>query len=236
MADSYPLNSPFESNFDAERAQEFIINQLISAIHTCQLVKVLAVRPTAGKVGFVDVLPQVQDTATDGVVIEQTPIYNVPYLRYQAGASAVIMDPEVGDIGLALVAERDITAFKNTVQPGPAATARQYSSADALYIGGVLNADPTQWVKFKPGAAGIEIVTPGDLTMNAAGDMAVTVGGTLNVSVTGAATLSAASWTINGATTFNNNVTAPDVILPNAHLNAHIHNDPQGGAVGPPHN
>lgn len=228
MADNFPYNAPFESQFDSDRAQEFIINKLISAIHTCQLVKVTAVRPTAGKVGFVDLMPQIQDVDTNGVVVEQTPIYNVPYLRLQSGPSAIIMDPTVDDIGLAIFAERDISTFKNTLQPGPAATERQYSSADGLYLGGFLNADPTQYIKFKPAAAGIDIVTPGDLTM--------TVGGALNVSVTGAATLNAASWTINGPTTFNNNVTAPDVILPNAHLNAHIHNDPQGGAVGPPHN
>lgn len=224
----FPYNSPFEAQFDADRAQEFIINKLISAVHTCQLVKVLKVTPTAGKVGFVDVLPLVQDVDTNGVVVEQTPIYSAPYLRYQAGPSAIIMDPAVGDIGLAMVAERDITNVKVTQDSGPAATERQYSSADALYLGGVLNPDPTQYIKFLPGAAGIQIVTPGNLTINA--------GGTLNVSVTGAATLSAASWNINGPVTFNNNVTAPDVILPNAHLNAHVHNDPQGGAVGPPHN
>lgn len=232
----FRYNSPFEANFDAERAQEFIVNKLISAIHTCQLVKVLKVTPTPGKVGFVDVLPLVQDTDTNGVVVEQTPVYNVPYLRYQAGPSAVIMDPAVDDIGLIMCAERDITNVKVTQIAGPAATERQYSSADALYLGGVLNPDPTQYIKFLPEAAGIEIVTPGDLTINATGDIAITAGGTLNVSITGAATLSAASWTINGPTTFNNNVTAPDVILPNAAMNGHIHNDPQGGAVGPPHN
>lgn len=232
----YRYNSPFEANFDPERAQEFIIQKLISAIHTCQLVKVLKITPTAGKVGFVDLLPLVQDVDTNGVVVEQTPIYNVPFFRYQAGPSAVILDPAVDDIGLVMCAERDITNVKVTQTSGPAATERQYSSADALYLGGVLNPDPTQYIKFLSEAAGIEIVTPGDLTMNVTGDMAMTVGGTLNMAITGAAILGAASWTINGATTFNNTVTAPEVVLPNASLNGHSHTDPQGGNVGPPHN
>jgi len=193
MADANPYNSPFESQFDPERAQLFIIQQLLRGIHTCTLVEVLAVRPTAGKVGFVDVQPMVLETTTDDIVVEQTPIYNVPYLRYQGGSSAVILDPAEGDTGLCMFAERDITNVKATLQPGPAATDRTHSSADGLYIGGVLNAEPTQWVKFLPNAAGIDVHTPGPLTGSAGGGMTLNVTGTANIVSTGAATLQAPS-------------------------------------------
>lgn len=193
MADANPYNAPFEAQFDPERAQQFIILDLLRSVHTCTLVKVLAVRPVSGKVGFVDILPLVQDVDTSGVVLAQSPIYNVPYLRYQGGTSAVILDPAIGDTGLALFAERDITNVKSTQQPGPAATDRTHSSADGLYIGGVLNADPIQWVKFLPDAAGIDVHTPGPLTGTAGGGMTLNVTGTANIVSSGAATLQAPS-------------------------------------------
>lgn len=193
MADAFPFNSDFESQFDQDRAQQFIILKLLRSVHTCTLVKVLAVRPTAGMVGFVDVQPLILETDTAGVVIPQSPIFNVPYTRYQGGPSAVILDPAVGDNGLAIFAERDITNIKKTQQAGPAATDRVHSSADGLYIGGVLNADPTQWVKFLPGAAGIDVHTPGTLTGSAGSGLTLNVTGNATITATGSAVIQAAS-------------------------------------------
>lgn len=227
MADANPYNSPFEAQFDPERAQLFIIQQLLRGIHTCTLVEVLAVRPASGKVGFVDVQPMILETTTDGVVVEQTPIYNVPYLRYQGGPSAVILDPAVGDTGLALFAERDITNVKATQQPGPAATDRTHSSADALYIGGVLNADPTQWVKFLPNAGGIDVHTPGPLTGTAGGGMTLNVTGTANIVSSGAATLQAPSISLK------NSGAALLKLLNSAFATwaaGHVHSNGNGGA------
>lgn len=209
-----PYNSPFEAQFDEGRAQLFIIQKLIRGIHTAALVKVLAVRPTAGKVGFVDVQPLVLDQDTNGVVIAQTPIYNIPYFQLQGGASAVILAPVVGDIGLCAFMARDSSNVCKTQQEGAAPTNRAYSSADGLYIGGVLNPDPTQWVKFLPGG-GIDIHAEGDLTMSATGAFSVTA--------TGAATMSAASWHFTGPITSDDAITAPEVNLPNGAVNTHYH-------------
>lgn len=191
MADGFLYNSPFEAQFDADRAQQFIILQLLRGVHTCTLVKVQAVNPVSDRVGFVTVLPLIQETDTSGVVIPASPIYNVPYVRYQGGSSAVILDPAVGDTGLAMFAERDITSIKTTLATGPAATDRNHSSADGLYIGGVLNAAPTQWVKFLPDAAGIDVHTPGALTGSAGGGMTLNITGNASVTATGSATVQA---------------------------------------------
>ena len=209
-----PYNSPFEAQFNPDRAQQFIIQKLIRGIHTAAIVKVLAVYPTAGKVGFVDVQPMVLDQDTNGVVIAQSPIYTIPYFQLQAGASAVILAPAVGDIGLCTFMARDSSNVAKTLQPGAAPTNRAYSSADGLYIGGVLNPDPTQWVKFLPGG-GIDIHAEGDLSMSATG--------TLSVTVTGAATMSAASWHFTGPITFDDTITAPNVTLPRGTLHDHVH-------------
>lgn len=164
---AYPYLPSFEDQFDDGRQQEFIIGRMLGRVHTAQLVRVLAVRPTAGKVGFVDVLPLVQETDTARKVIQQSPIYNVPFTRYQGGPSAVVLDPAVGDIGIATFAECDITSVKATTQQGPAATDRRHDIADGLYIGGVLNPEPTQYVRFQPEAGGIDIHTPASINITA---------------------------------------------------------------------
>jgi hypothetical protein len=230
-----PYNSPPEAQFEPRRLQEFIITRLIRGIHTVALVKVLAVRPTSGKVGFLDVQPLVLEQDTAGKVLAQSPIYNVPYFRYQGGVSAVILDPAVGDIGLALACERDIRSVKATQVAAPAGSDRVYNSADSLYIGGVLNPDPTQWVKFLPDGAGIDLHTPGTLTGSADGNIDITTLGTARVSAQGTMELqSGVSITLDAPTIIATNpIHAPDFVAPNASLNTHKHDTPnvQGGSV-----
>jgi hypothetical protein len=236
-SDGFLYNSKFEDQFDAGRAQEFIIKSLIRQVHTCALVKVTAVRPTSGKVGFVDVLPLVQETDTNGQVIEQSPVYNVPYMQYQGGASAVILAPVVGDIGLCMFAEVDITNVKQTQAGGPPNTMRTHSSADGLYIGGVLNTDPTQYLRFN--ASGIDIVSPS---------------GTINVQTTGNVHFQAQTVIFDADVVFNKNVSstktgsgvntfaapiaAPDAIINGVTQSTHVHGGVQtgGGNSGGPHN
>jgi hypothetical protein len=210
MAEEQPpkLSTPFETQFHKERLQEFTILKLLHQIHTADLVKVLAVYPTAGSTGFVDVQPLIQETDTRGVLIAQAPIYKVPYLRVQGGTSAIILDPVVGDLGIAIIAERDISNVVATKAEGAAATARRFNAGDALYLGGLLNADPTQWVKFDP-AGGIDITSTGNLSLTAPGNMTLTTMGSLTINVTGNVNVTAAATTWNGPVTFNGAVSAP---------------------------
>jgi hypothetical protein len=159
VADTPKLDAPFEAQFHAGRMQEYIIGRLIRQIHTSDLVKVLAVYPTAGTVGFVDVQPLVQQQTTNNVVLDQAPMFRLPYMRLQGGQSAVIIDPVVGDLGLAVFAGRDITAAVNAQGEAPAATNRAYDAGDGLYLGGFINQDPEQWLQFF-GPGGAEIKTP----------------------------------------------------------------------------
>lgn len=240
-----PYNSPFEVQYHEGRAQEWIIRDLIRKVHTAAPVRVLAVRSVTDRVGFVDVVPLIEDVDTNGAVIEQAPIYNVPFLRLQGGASAVILDPAVGDIGLAVFAERDATALATTLQAGPAATARSHSSADGFYFGGFLNGAPTQWVKFLAGAAGIDIHTPGDLTLSSGGAITLSSGGATTVNAGGGFVVNA-NMTLNGtmsgthtgpgAYQFAGTIVAPEAVINNVTQSTHVHSDPQGGDTGGPHN
>lgn len=158
-------NAPFEAQFDPDRAQEFIILRLLRAIHTATPVKVLAVHPGTGHTGTVDVQPLILDQDTNGLVIAQTPAYGLPYLRIQGGRSGLVIDPVVGDRGLAVFAERDTSNVVRTRGEGAAPTDRTYSSADGFYLGGFLNDAPSQYLVMDE--EGIAVVTPDTLKLQA---------------------------------------------------------------------
>jgi hypothetical protein len=223
MTDQPRISAPFETQFDAGRLQEWAIQRLIRKVHTAMLVRVLTVRPEGDYAGFVDVQPLVLERTTRDVVLDQAPIYKLPYLRAQGGVSAIILDPAVGDIGLAVFAERDITAVVNTREQAAAATDRAYDSADGLYLGGFLNATPTQFIEFLPEAAGINITTPGDLAIQADGNMTAAIGGNLSIQVAGTIDVAATSTTWSGPVAFADPITAPQATIGGIPFTTHKH-------------
>lgn len=144
-----------------------IINSLIGRIHTCDIVKVVGVSEgKTGATGTVTVVKLTKEYKTNGQSVDNVNIYNVPYFRLQGGKNAIIIDPQVGDLGIAIFASRDISNIKKTKEQSVPATHAQYSANDALYIGGVLNGSPEQYIHFKSGG-GIECVTPSEFTVKA---------------------------------------------------------------------
>jgi hypothetical protein len=138
---------------------DFMVEQAFGKISTVKLVKVMGVKNTGGltAVGFVDIKPMVN--LVDGLLgssMQHGTIFNVPYMRMQGGKNAFIMDPEVGDIGFAVIADRDISAAKDAKDFANPGSFRRFSLADAMYIGGVLNATPEQYVQFN--SDGVTIV------------------------------------------------------------------------------
>lgn len=135
----------------------FMVKQAIAKLQTATLVRVMACT-NAGEVspvGNVDILPLINQIDGQGNATPHVTIFNVPYFRVQGGANAVIIDPQVGDIGIAVFASRDITKIKNTKEAGNPGSLRSYNFADALYLGGLLNGVPTQYVRFS--SAGITL-------------------------------------------------------------------------------
>jgi hypothetical protein len=115
----------------------------------------------------VDVQPLVNqiDGSNPPNATPHTIIYGVAYLRMQGGSNAIIMDPEPGDIGLAVFASRDISKVKSTQGQANPGSLRAFDFADGMYVGGMLNAAPTQYVQFAP--TGITIVSPTAITLQA---------------------------------------------------------------------
>lgn len=148
-------------------AQAFIVNQLISKLATTALVKVLAVTNSGGvsAVGFVDVQPMVHQVDGEGNPTPHGRISHIPYFRLQGGSDAVIIDPKVGDVGFCVFCSRDISAVKRQKAPAAPGSRRRYGWADGLYVGGVLNGVPTQYLRYSE--TGVDLVTPHNLTITA---------------------------------------------------------------------
>lgn len=156
----------------------FVIRQELGRLRIMTVVEVVAVTGGGGAVGqagTVDVLPMVNQIDGLGNAVPHGVVHGIPYYRMQAGISAVIMDPVVGDLGLALISDRDISSvIANRGQANPGSL-RQFDLSDSIYLGGVLNAAPTQYVQFT--STGITISTTGSGGINlltGAGQVSIT--------------------------------------------------------------
>jgi hypothetical protein len=159
----------------------FAIRQALAKMQTATLVKVVSCTNDGGvsAVGSVDVLILVNQQNSAGIGIQEGQLVNLPYMRIQGGANAVIIDPQPGDIGIAVFASRDISAVIATKKQANPATFRTYDFSDGLYLGGLLNGVPTQYVQFL--SDGINVVSPNQITLQAP---TVAIQGNLTVSGT----------------------------------------------------
>ncbi len=182
----------------------FMVQQALAKMQTATLVRIESCTNSGGlsPVGFVDVTPLVNQLDGQGNPTPHVTIYNVPYFRLQGGANGVIIDPQKGDIGVAVFASRDISQVKTTKKQGNPGSHRQYSFADGMYLGGMLNGTPTQYIQFS--AAGIKIHSPTaiileapDIQLNAA---------TVEINGTTSTTVTTPTFTVNGATVLNGTV------------------------------
>lgn len=148
-------------------AISFVVRQILSGANTSTLVQVKAVTNTGevSPVGYVDVHPMVNMLDGYGHPIPHATIYNLPYMRLQGGTNAIILDPQVGDIGIAIFAQNDISSVKKNKAVSNPGSMRRNAMSDGLYIGGVLNGSPVQYVRFS--ATGIDVVSPTRITCTA---------------------------------------------------------------------
>jgi hypothetical protein len=154
-------------NWDEFPRMAFVVQQAISKLQTATLVRVESCTNGGdlSPVGFVDVTPLVNQLDGQGNPTPHVTIHNLPYFRLQGGANGVIIDPQKGDIGMAAFASRDISKVKSTKRQSNPGSFRQYNFADGMYLGGMLNGTPTQYVQFSPD--GIHIHSPTRIVIDA---------------------------------------------------------------------
>jgi len=179
----------------------FIIQRALDDVQTVSIVQVKAVNTGAKTV---DVLVLVNLVSGAGISIPHGVISARPYFRLQGGANAIICDPVIGDIGVMVFGSRDLTAViaaKSAANPG---SNRRFSWSDGIYLGGILNSAPTQYIQFGSG-----IITIETAQLTASGN--ATIDGSLH-----AASLHAANgWSGSFATGDSRTVTVVDGIITN---------------------
>ena len=153
----------FGDDTSAFNAIAFMGKMLLGTVATATLVEVMSV---AGET--VSVKPLVNQVDSSGVATPHGVVYNLPFVRLQGGASAILLDPVAGDIGLAVFASRDISGVKASGAQANPGSARRFDWADGIYVSGLalLNEAATQFIRFLPDAGGITITSPGDVVIN----------------------------------------------------------------------
>lgn len=158
FASSNPLNS-----------MEFFIRSLISQVVSTSLPVVVTAVERKGEdagAGYVTVKPLLQPRNNSGDGLEVTTIPKLPYFRLQHGKAAIICDPKVGDIGLAVVAKHDISNINGRTTPKVPATYRKFDPSDSFYIGGFWGKAPEVFIHLEDEGT-IKIKAPRKITMDA---------------------------------------------------------------------
>ena len=217
-----PQDSASDSN-----AQQFLMSQFLLGKAFITLALVTSVNEDGT---VVSVKPMVEGFTGGGDVIQNSIIYGVPVWRLQRGNSAVKMKPVPMDIGLIAICDRDITSVKKSKSPALPGSNRNHSYSDAIYLGGVLNAEPSQYIDFKDD--GIDVVSPLRVNIN---------GQSVSITAEDQVSVSANAIILNGPViqgegnrggnaTFGGSVTASgDVVGSGISLSTHTHSGVQSG-------
>lgn len=199
-------NRKLNSGASEYNAISFLVEQMIKGmVNTAIPVRVdSCTKPgVGGAAGYVSATPLVQQRGADGKSLQPVSLPQLPFYRVQAGTAAVVLDPQPGDIGLAVFSQQDASNVREgTSEPVQAGSFRCFDMSDGFYFGGFLNQAPTTYIHLDPEKGEITIKSPtkisldsptielkGSLVMgNSAGDAS---GGTItltgNIQATGSA-------------------------------------------------
>lgn len=153
----------------------YLIRAIMGELNVAIPVKVTKVMAGNGSVGYVQALPLVNDMDAQGNAVDVAVIPSLPYFRLQGGKVAVITDPIVGDIGIAVFAQKDTSnVVAGTDKPVQAGSFRKFSMSDGWYIGGFLNQNPETFLQLNQDGTAVLTANSG-VTINGN----VTVNGTI---------------------------------------------------------
>ena len=209
----------------------FIVQAMLNGLATTTLVKVKSVTNSGGVAGsgYVDIQPLVNQVDGAGVAVPHGTIYRCPYMRAQGGTNAVILDPKVGDTGIAVFADRDISSATANKAPSNPGSARRFDMADGLYLYSIVTTTPTNYVRITDGL--IDITSTDTISMTAQTINLTAPNITLNASA--GITLNTPTVTATGDINATGKVTAAEVDAPI--VNASTQLLAAGKDVGPNH-
>lgn len=144
-----------------EAAQLFMLRRELAKVRTTTLAQVIATTASGavGPIGLMTIKVLVSQTDGAGNLIPAGTIFNVPYGRLAGGQNAVILDPQVNDIGIVGFGDRDLSTVISTAALAGPGSNRRFSWSDALWLITLpLKVTPNQYIQFN--ASGISILTP----------------------------------------------------------------------------
>lgn len=234
MATEYRSNFDDFANASGVNTLDFFVKDLISRVVSTSLpVVVTAVERTGtgAGAGYVRVRPLLQQRNNEQQGINGVDIPRIPYFRLQHGSCAVVCDPKVGDIGLAVVAKQDISNINGNNTPKVPASFRLFDESDSFYIGGFWGQAPSVFIHMEDEGT-INITAPQEVKIKTA--KATIEADTMEVSASQSFTVTAPQISLNGAisgggSSGENAEFSGDVKAKNISLTTHTHSGVQSG-------
>jgi hypothetical protein len=152
---------------------DFVARRVLAGAVIATLVQVKAVNGNT-----VNAQPLVNQVDGLGNATPHGIINNLRWIQLQGGPCAILIPPVVGDIGLAVFADRDISsvvANKGQANPG---SWRRNDYADGVYVTCISGINETPSESIELTSAGINITTPGGFSITSPD---VTTSGNLEV-------------------------------------------------------
>ena len=165
-------NRRLNSGASEYNAISFLVEQAIKGmVNTAIPVRVdSCTKPgVGGAAGYVSATPLVMQRGADGKSLAPVSMPQLPYYRVQAGTAAVVLDPQPGDIGLAVFSQQDASNVKEgTSEPVQAGSFRCFDMSDGFYCCSVLGSGaPETYVHLDPEKGEVTVKAPTKITLDA---------------------------------------------------------------------
>ena len=164
-------NRRLNSGASEYNALSFMVEQAIKGlVNTAIPVRVdSCTKPgVGGAAGYVSATPLVQQRGADGKSLMPVSLPQLPFFRLQCGTAAVVLDPQPGDVGLAIFSQQDASNIEaGKTDPVQAASFRCFDMSDGFYVGGFYGQTPTTYVHLDPEKGEATIKAPTKITIDA---------------------------------------------------------------------
>lgn len=198
-------NRRLNSGASEFNAISFLVEQAIKGlVNTAIPVRVdSCTKPgVGGAAGYVSATPLVQQRGADGKSLMPVSLPQLPFFRLQCGTAAVVLDPQPGDVGLAVFSQQDASNIEaGKTDPVQAGSFRCFDMSDGFYVGGFYGQVPQTFVHLDPEKGEAYIKAPTKITIDAP-----------QIELKGALTMGGAgssdTITLDGNVTTNGNITA----------------------------
>lgn len=242
----------FSTNTSEYNRMRFFVESILREIlNTSALVRVdsCTAPGSVGPAGSVSATPLVSQTDAQGNALPMASIPRLPFLRYQAGVAAVILDPVPGDQGVAVFLKQDSsTVGAGTAEPQRPGSTRSFSQSDGVFLPGVQNQAPTVWIELTQDNT-ITIHAPAGVTVETEQTCIINAGQAVNITAGTECNITAPVINLNGAlnsrgqdggnttATFTGTLNATQDVTANSislHNHTHTGVEPGSGSTGEP--